>query len=35
MINLGWVPKDNKNRIRQTAAVDVLPFDDLPDHYAD
>ena len=35
MLNLGWVPKNNKNRIRETSANDVLPLDDLPDHLAD
>lgn len=35
MVNLGWVPKQNKDRIRETSASDVLPINDLPDHLAD
>lgn len=35
MLNLGWVPKESKHKIRETAAIDVLDFDDLPEEMAD
>ena len=35
MLNLGWVPKESKHKIREAAAIDVLDFDDLSDEYAD
>ena len=35
MLNLGWVPKNFKHRIREASAIDILPLNDLPDHLAD
>lgn len=35
LLNLGWVPKDSKGKIKQAAATDILPFDDLPEYLAD
>lgn len=34
MLNLGWVPKDSKHRIKDTAAINILKFDELPEELA-
>lgn len=34
MLNLGWVPKESKHRIKEAAPIDVLKFDELPEELA-
>ena len=34
MLNLGWIPKESKHNIRETAAADILDFDELAEELA-
>jgi len=34
MLNIGWVPKESKHRIKEIAAIDALNFDELPEELA-
>lgn len=34
MLNLGWIPKESRHKIRNAAAIDILKFDDLPEELA-
>lgn len=34
MLNLGWVPKESKHRILETAATDVIDVNELPEELA-